>query len=108
MISPAGTVGNGSPAQDRTPVPAEKGAGPLLDLRGLRCPLPVLKTARHLAALAPGAVLTVLADDPLAAIDLPLFCRQEAQELLEQDRIEDGAARFRIRRAERAPRLGEV
>jgi tRNA 2-thiouridine synthesizing protein A len=47
-----------------------------VDCRGLRCPLPVLKTEKRLALLQPGARLTVLATDPIAKIDIPLFCTQ--------------------------------
>ena len=45
-----------------------------LDLRGLKCPLPALYTQKRLDGLAPGAALTVLADDPMAAIDIPHLC----------------------------------
>ncbi|MEO5805867.1 sulfurtransferase TusA family protein [Devosia sp.] len=48
----------------------------IIDARGLKCPLPVLKMEKRLAQLAPGAQLTVLATDPMAKIDIPLFCRQ--------------------------------
>ena len=47
-----------------------------LDTRGLRCPLPLLKTEKRLAALPPGAMLVVLATDPIAKIDIPLYCTQ--------------------------------
>ena len=47
-----------------------------LDARGLRCPLPVLKMEKRLAQLPPGAELTVLATDPIAKIDIPLYCTQ--------------------------------
>ncbi len=47
-----------------------------LDCRGLRCPLPVLKLEKRLAALAAGAHLVVLATDPMAKIDIPLHCTQ--------------------------------
>lgn len=47
-----------------------------IDGRGLRCPLPVLKAAKALRALAPGDVLYLAADDPMAAIDLPHFCAE--------------------------------
>mgnify|MGYP001028705237 CR=1 FL=1 len=50
----------------------------MVDARGLKCPLPVLKAEKALAQLAPGASLTVLATDPMAKIDIPLFCRQQA------------------------------
>jgi tRNA 2-thiouridine synthesizing protein A len=49
---------------------------PVVDARGLKCPLPVLKAETALARLAPGATLVVLATDPLAKVDIPLLCRQ--------------------------------
>jgi tRNA 2-thiouridine synthesizing protein A len=48
----------------------------LLDCRGLKCPLPVLKLEKRIEAAAPGTVLAVLATDPMAKIDIPLYCRQ--------------------------------
>jgi tRNA 2-thiouridine synthesizing protein A len=48
----------------------------LLDCRGLKCPLPVLKMEKRLAAMASGEPLTLLATDPVARIDIPLYCRQ--------------------------------
>ena len=45
-----------------------------VDARGLICPLPVLRARKVLAAMAPGEVLRILADDAMAAIDLPHFC----------------------------------
>jgi len=42
-----------------------------LDLTGLKCPLPALKTRKALKTLAPGDVLEVHCTDPLAAIDIP-------------------------------------
>ena len=47
-----------------------------LDCRGLRCPLPVLKTEKRLAQMQTGETLVVLATDPIAKIDIPLFCTQ--------------------------------
>jgi tRNA 2-thiouridine synthesizing protein A len=48
----------------------------LLDCRGLKCPLPVLKLEKRIEAAAPGKALVVLATDPMAKIDIPLYCRQ--------------------------------
>ncbi len=42
-----------------------------LDLTGLKCPLPALKTRKALKTLAPGDVLEVYCTDPLAVIDIP-------------------------------------
>ncbi len=49
----------------------------LLDYRGLKCPLPVLKLEKRLATAAPGARFVCLATDPVARIDIPLYCRQQ-------------------------------
>ena len=48
----------------------------VLDARGLRCPLPVLKMEKRLAKLPAGGHLSVLATDPMAKIDIPLYCTQ--------------------------------
>lgn len=45
----------------------------VLDLTGLKCPLPVLKTRKALARLAPGDVLEVRCTDPMALIDIPVL-----------------------------------
>jgi tRNA 2-thiouridine synthesizing protein A len=52
----------------------------LVDARGLKCPLPVLKMEKRLAALKAGATLVVLATDPIARIDIPLYCRQHSHD----------------------------
>jgi TusA-related sulfurtransferase len=69
-----------------------------LDLRGLKCPLPVLKTRRVLTALAPGETIEVSCTDPLSAIDLPNLVR-ETGDLLESQAQSDGAMVFVIRKA---------
>jgi tRNA 2-thiouridine synthesizing protein A len=51
-----------------------------IDARGLKCPLPVLKMEKRLAVLPPGAGLIVLATDPMAKIDIPLYCRQNGHD----------------------------
>ena len=48
----------------------------LLDLAGLKCPLPALKTRKALKGLAPGERLAVICTDPLAAIDIPHLVQQ--------------------------------
>ncbi|MDX5361694.1 MAG: sulfurtransferase TusA family protein [Alphaproteobacteria bacterium] len=55
-----------------------------LDVRGLQCPLPVLKARKRMGSLAPGALLTVLATDPAARIDFPHYCDTSGHELVEQ------------------------
>ena len=53
-----------------------------LDVRGLMCPLPVLKARKALKRLAPGTTLKVLATDPAAVIDFKHFCETTPFELL--------------------------
>ena len=72
-------------------------AGETLDLRGVKCPLPALLTRRHLSASPPGTVITVLTDDPMAAIDVPHMCRSEGFETLGVERNGD-EARITLRR----------
>ena len=65
------------------------------DLRGLKCPLPTLKTRKRLRAMTAGERLIVLADDPMAAIDIPHFCRESGHALVSMER-RDGLLRFEI------------
>lgn len=71
----------------------------LLDARGLKCPLPVLKTEKRLGELAEGATLSVLATDPVAKIDIPLYCLQNGHACDVAD--ENGVLRFTIVKAGR-------
>jgi tRNA 2-thiouridine synthesizing protein A len=66
----------------------------VIDCRGLRCPLPVLKTEKRLATLEPGAAVTVLATDPVARIDIPLFCTQKGHHC--EMSVEGEVMRFEI------------
>ena len=75
---------------------SDEGGG-ALDLRGLKCPLPALMAKRRLAALAPGAMLVVVTDDPMAAVDVPHMCHQEGYEVVDVAR-EGKASRFTLRR----------
>jgi len=65
-----------------------------LDARGLKCPLPVLKAEKRLAQLPPGAQLLILATDPVARIDIPLYCRQQGHACSHE--AEGGVHRFHL------------
>jgi tRNA 2-thiouridine synthesizing protein A len=67
-----------------------------LDLRGLKCPLPALLAKKALARLAPGAVLTVLASDPMAAVDIPHMCHGEGH-AVDAVAARDGYSEFVLR-----------
>lgn len=57
-----------------------------LDLKGLKCPLPVLRTRKALKALQSGALIEVETTDPLAGIDIPHMCREDGHELVRSER----------------------
>ena len=67
-----------------------------LDLRGLKCPLPAMLAKKALARLPPGAGVTVLADDPLAAVDIPHMCHAEGH-VVERVTTRDGTSEFLLR-----------
>jgi TusA-related sulfurtransferase len=55
-----------------------------LDVRGLNCPMPILKTKKALGELAAGQVLRVVATDPGSVRDFQAFAKQTGHALLEQ------------------------
>lgn len=55
-----------------------------LDVQGLNCPLPILRTKKALAEMETGQVLRVLATDPGSLKDFPAFAKQTGNELVEQ------------------------
>ncbi|WP_293259583.1 sulfurtransferase TusA family protein [Oryzomicrobium sp.] len=56
-----------------------------LDVKGLNCPLPILRTKKTLAEMSSGQVLKVLATDPGSVKDFQAFARQTGNELLGSD-----------------------
>ncbi len=83
------------------PTPSSASGAPdeRLDLSGLKCPLPVLRTNKALRALKPGAVIEVTADDPASAKDFPVYCDTAGHALLAADAAEGGRFVFRIRKS---------
>nr|WP_068084324.1 sulfurtransferase TusA family protein [Pseudovibrio stylochi] len=68
-----------------------------LDLLGLKCPLPVMKTRQRLARLQKGDLLKVLVSDPMTQIDIPHMCQQDGYELIDKQTTEKNII-FVIRR----------
>jgi tRNA 2-thiouridine synthesizing protein A len=66
----------------------------LIDARGHRCPVPTLKLRRALEDAQPGARLRLLADDPMARIDVPHFTAAIGVEIVERGDLEGGAMAF--------------
>jgi tRNA 2-thiouridine synthesizing protein A len=69
----------------------------LLDVKGMSCPLPVLRANRALRSMPPGARLRVLATDRAAVADFRAFCRETGHALLSFSE-EAGVFSFTIRR----------
>lgn len=69
----------------------------IIDLRGLKCPLPALRTRKALSRLQGGATLVVECTDPLAEIDIPNLVRETGDALEDQARHGDVLI-FRIRK----------
>lgn len=69
-----------------------------VSLRGLKCPLPALRTRKLLAGMTTGDELTIECTDPLAGIDIPNLLRQTGDALV--DKAQEGDVLvFRIRKA---------
>jgi tRNA 2-thiouridine synthesizing protein A len=58
----------------------------LLDAKGLRCPIPVLKARKALKAMGVGEVLRVLATDPGSVKDFEAFCKTTGYRLVSHSR----------------------
>jgi TusA-related sulfurtransferase len=71
----------------------------LLDLRGLKCPIPALKTRKALQSMPPGGRIRVECTDPLAVIDIPHLLRTTGDVLEEQGEA-GGIIAFVIRKAD--------
>lgn len=72
-------------------------AADIYDLKGLNCPLPVLRAKKRLAVMARGARLWVETTDPLAVIDIPAFCADSGHRLVTSEPA-PGGHRFLIER----------
>ncbi len=68
-----------------------------LDLRGLKCPLPAMLAKKALAPMRAGATVTVLADDPLAVVDIPHMCHSEGHAVA-SIAPHDGYTEFRLQK----------
>ena len=70
----------------------------VLDAKGLRCPLPVLKARKAMKDLQPGQVLRVRATDPGAVKDFEHFCKTTGAALLDCREEKGGALVFLLRK----------
>jgi len=68
-----------------------------LDVKGLSCPLPIVKTAQAVKSMESGEVIEVLATDPGAVPDFNAWCRTTGNRLVEQTE-EGGVFRFLVQK----------
>jgi tRNA 2-thiouridine synthesizing protein A len=69
----------------------------VMNLRGLKCPLPALRVRKKLSGLNSGDVIVAECTDPLAALDIPNLLRQTGDTLIDKAEA-DGVLTFRIRK----------
>jgi tRNA 2-thiouridine synthesizing protein A len=62
-----------------------------LDVSGLSCPLPVLRTRKLLAGMNVGESLEIVTTDPMSVVDMPVFCAQAGHRVLH---LEKSGERF--------------
>ena len=70
----------------------------VMNLRGLKCPLPALRVRKKLSTLKSGDLIVAECTDPLTAIDIPNLLRQTGDSLEDKNEA-DGVLTFRIRKA---------
>lgn len=70
-----------------------------LDVRGLICPLPILRAVEKMQSMAGGQTLRVLASDPAAVSDFEAYARGSGNALLESIRNPNGDFEFLLKRA---------
>jgi TusA-related sulfurtransferase len=68
-----------------------------LDTKGLKCPMPVVKTSKEIKNISVGGVLEVLATDPGSMADITAWAKSTGNELLKAER-EEGIFKFYLRR----------
>ncbi len=67
-----------------------------LDVKGLNCPMPILKARKALKDVPADGTLEILATDPGSVADFEAFCRQTGNELIEHSE-DDGVYRLLIK-----------
>jgi tRNA 2-thiouridine synthesizing protein A len=65
----------------------------ILDARGLKCPMPIVKTAQQIKTVSRGDLLEVLSTDPGSVADFAAWSRSTGNELVGQS-VEDGVYHF--------------
>ncbi|MEW5425050.1 sulfurtransferase TusA family protein [Amorphus sp. 3PC139-8] len=79
----------------------------LLDLKGLNCPMPVLRLAKAIRGAAPGTRFRVLATDPLAALDIAHFCQTKGHTLISSE-DDDGVGSYVVAAGTGSPEINSL
>lgn len=82
------------PAREPAASPDGAAADVEVDARGLACPMPVIELSRAVEGQEVGARVRLLATDPAAKVDVPVWCRMQRQALRSAAQIDDGAWAF--------------
>jgi tRNA 2-thiouridine synthesizing protein A len=68
-----------------------------IDLKGLLCPIPVVKMAKAIKEVQVGEIIEAFATDPGVMADIPAWCRTTGNELVSMEKL-DKQFRFVVRR----------
>lgn len=68
-----------------------------LDLKGLVCPIPVVRVSQAVKAVAVGDIIEAIATDPGVLADIPAWCKTSGNEMVQMERVDKGF-RFLVRR----------
>jgi len=85
-------------AESKAKKAAAKAKEAAVNMRGLKCPLPTLKTRKLLSKMAAGELLVIECTDPLALIDIPNLMR-ETGDTIEASSKRGRVLTFRIRKS---------
>jgi len=69
-----------------------------LDLKGLLCPMPIVRIAQAVKTVAIGDTIEALATDPGVLADIPAWARSTGQELVSIEKTDGKAIRFIVKR----------
>jgi tRNA 2-thiouridine synthesizing protein A len=70
----------------------------VLDLKGLLCPMPVVKISLAMKTIPVGAIIEATASDPGVVADIPAWARSSGNELVSLDKVGDREFRFVVKR----------
>ena len=70
----------------------------VIDLKGLLCPIPVVKIAKAIKQVEVGQVVEAEASDPGVLADIPAWCKSTGNEMLSMEKDDNKILTFRVKR----------